>query len=164
MPERCYRPSNAGGEFMSRALYGSCLCGSLKYQISGELFMAAYCHCSMCRKSHGSAFRPRALLWSKDFQWLQSRECLADYASSPGVHRMFCSKCGSPLIAYSNQYPTIFNLALGTLDDDPGIRPEAHWHVASKASWFEITDDLPQYPGFPPLPPESLPSSSTPST
>jgi hypothetical protein len=144
---------------MARTLHGSCLCGSLKYQIDGDLFMAAYCHCSMCRKAHGSAFRPRALVWSKDFQWLQGRELLRDYISSPGAHRAFCSKCGSPLIAYSDQYPTILNLALGTLDDDPGVRAEAHWHVSSKAPWFDITDNLPQYPGFPPMPPDSAPLS-----
>jgi hypothetical protein len=122
----------------------------MRYRITGDLFMVAYCHCSMCRKAHASAFRPRALVWSKDFEWLQGREWLADYSSSPGVHRTFCSKCGSPLIAYSDRYPEVLNLALGTLDDDREIRPEAHWHVASKASWFEIADDLPQYPEFPP--------------
>jgi hypothetical protein len=62
-------------------------------------------------------------------------------------------------MAFSDRYPTIFNLALGTLDADPGIRPEAHWHVASKAPWFQITDDLPQYPGFPPMPSVAKPSS-----
>jgi hypothetical protein len=126
----------------------------VRYQISGDLFMAAYCHCSMCRKAHGSAFRPRSLVWAKDFGWVQGNDSVADYISSPGVHRTFCRNCGSPLIAFSDQYPAIFNLPLGTLDVDPGIRPEAHWHVASMAPWFEITDSLPQYREFPPLPSE----------
>jgi len=139
---------------MSRILAGSCLCGGVRYKITGDLFMAAYCHCSMCRKAHGSAFRPRALVKAQDFAWTQGEELIADYSSSPGAHRLFCRNCGSPLVARSDDYPTILNLALGTLDDDPGIRPEAHWHVASKAPWFEITDDLPQHPGFPPLPAE----------
>ena len=139
---------------MSRVLAGGCLCGSVRYEISGELFMAAYCHCSMCRKAHGSAFCPRSLVWAKDFCWVQGNDSVADYNSSPGVHRTFCRRCGSPLIAFSDQYPTIFNLPLGTLDADPGIRPEAHWHVASKAPWFEITDGLPQYQEFPPMPAE----------
>jgi hypothetical protein len=65
---------------------------------------------------------------------------------------MFCRNCGSPLISRGDRHPTIFNLALGTVDGDPGVRPTAHWHVASKASWFEIRDDLPQYPEFPPIP------------
>jgi len=139
---------------VSRVLSGGCLCGQVKYQITGELFMAAYCHCSMCRKARGSAFRPRSLVWAKDFTWIRGEDSISDYTSSPGAHRTFCRNCGSPLIAFSDLYPTIFNLALGTVDDDPGIRAEAHWHVASKAPWFEITDGLPQYAGFPPLPPD----------
>ena len=135
-------------------LSGGCLCGEVRYEISGELFMAAYCHCSMCRKAHGSAFRPRSLVWAKDFTWVRGNDSIGDYISSPGVHRTFCRSCGSPLIAFSDQYPTILNLPLGTLDVDPGIRPEAHWHVASKAPWYEITDSLPQYREFPPMPSE----------
>jgi len=138
---------------MSRLLTGSCLCGRLQYPIAGDLFMAAYCHCSMCRKAHGAAFRPRALVYAKNFEWLQGVEDLSDYASSPGVHRTFCRNCGSPLVAWSDQFPAILNLAMGTLDDDPGVRPEAHWHVSSKAPWFHIADDLPQFPEFPPQPP-----------
>ncbi len=100
---------------MPQILSGGCLCGNVKYEISGDLFMAAYCHCSMRRKAHGSAFRPRSLVWSKDFRWVQGNEAIGDYSSSPGVHRTFCRNCGSPLIAFSDQYPTIFNLPLGTL-------------------------------------------------
>jgi hypothetical protein len=140
---------------MSRVLSGGCLCGRVQYRITGDLFMAAYCHCSMCRKAHGSAFRPRALVRAEQFQWLQGEEWVADYCSSPGAHRMFCRNCGSPLIARSDEYPTMYNLALGTLDDDPGIRATEHWHVASKAPWFEITDDLPQHLEFPPQPDDS---------
>jgi hypothetical protein len=40
-------------------------------------------------------------------------------------------------------------LPLGTLDDDPGIRPQMHIYVASKASWFTISDDLPQFAVLP---------------
>lgn len=88
---------------MSRVLSGGCLCGSVKYEIDGDLFMAAYCHCSMCRRAHGSAFRPRSLVWAKDFRWVQGSESIADYTSSPSVHRTFCRNCGSPLIAFSDQ-------------------------------------------------------------
>ena len=137
---------------MKRVLSGGCLCGGVRYQITGELFMAAYCHCSMCRKAHGAAFRPRALVLARHFMWTKGEDLISDYSSSVGAHRMFCKNCGSPLVARGDQHPAILNVALGTLDDDPGVRPEAHWHVASKAPWFEIKDALPQYPEFPPMP------------
>jgi hypothetical protein len=30
------------------------------------------------------------------------------------------------------------------------VQPESHIFVGSKAPWFDITDDLPQYEGYPP--------------
>jgi hypothetical protein len=39
---------------------------------------------------------------------------------------------------------------MGTLVDDPGIRPTFHIFVGSKAPWHEITDALPQYAELPP--------------
>jgi hypothetical protein len=141
---------------MDRVLSGSCLCGGVKYQITGELFMAAYCHCSMCRKAHGSAFRPRALVLAEHFRWVQGKELVTDYESSPGAHRMFCRRCGSPLIARSDEYPTIYNIALGTLDDDPGIRVlRSIGTLRPRPPWFEIADNLRQFPEFPPMPANS---------
>jgi hypothetical protein len=52
----------------------------------------------------------------------------------------------------SDGRPDIVSIALGALDDDPVVRPQAHWHVAFKASWHDIADDLPQHEGFPGTP------------
>ena len=126
---------------------GSCLCGSVKYRINGRLFDALNCHCSMCRKAHGAAFRSRATLKAADFEWVQGEGCVTFYESSPGNHRGFCRVCGSPIVSKFDAHPNYLGLPLGALDDDPGIRPKVHMHVASKAPWFAITDDLPQIPG-----------------
>ena len=134
---------------MNRVVSGGCLCGGAKFRIDGELFMAANCHCSMCRKAHGAAFRPGALVKTEQFSWVRGEDLVKDYKSSPGMHRMFCRNCGSPLIARSDAHAGIIGVSLGTLDADPGIRPGAHWSVASKAPWFDITDNLPQYSSSP---------------
>ena len=126
---------------------GSCLCGSVKYRINGRLFDALNCHCSMCRKAHGAAFRSRATLKAADFEWVQGEGCVTFYKSSPGNHRGFCRVCGSPIVSKFDAHPNYLGLPLGALDDDPGIRPKVHMHFASKAPWFTITDDLPQIPG-----------------
>jgi hypothetical protein len=103
----------------------------------------------MCRKAHGAAFRSRARVAAADFRWVQGEELVTYYESSPGNHRGFCRVCGSPLISRFDRNPSVYGLALGTLDDDPGVRPQLHVFVGSKASWFDITDDLPQFPGLP---------------
>jgi len=78
------------------------------------------------------------------------------YESSPGTHRGFCSVCGSPVVnkvdpaAVTGGGVARMGIQLGGLDDDPVVRPEVHVFVASKAPWFTITDDLPQFGTVPP--------------
>jgi hypothetical protein len=124
---------------------GSCLCGGVKYQINGMLSQARNCHCSMCRKAQGAAFRSRASVNVSDFEWVQGENLVTFYESSPGNQRGFCRVCGSPIVSRFGG-TSYYGLALGTLDDDPGVQPQLHVHVANKAPWFTITDDLPQFP------------------
>jgi hypothetical protein len=130
-------------------LRGSCLCGGVKYVVKGRLSGAMNCHCSMCRKAQGSAFRSRAAVKSAGFVFVQGEELITFFESSPGNYRGFCRVCGSPILSKFDHYPDYYGLPLGALDDDPGTQPKLHVHVASKASWFTITDNLPQLPGGP---------------
>jgi hypothetical protein len=130
-------------------LSGSCLCRGIKYQIEGPLFAALNCHCSMCRKAQGAAFRSRARTRAADFRLLAGEELLTFYESSTGNHRGFCRVCGSPVVTKFDSDTSVVSLPLGALDGDPGIRPQMHVHVASKAPWFTITDDLPQFAELP---------------
>lgn len=126
-------------------LYGSCLCGAIRYEIGGPLSNVINCHCGMCRKAHAAAFRTRASVPAKDFRFISGEEVLSRYESSPGMFRCFCSRCGSSIISTFVDNPDVYGFPLGTLDDDPGVKPVAHVHVASKAPWHEITDDLPRF-------------------
>jgi hypothetical protein len=124
---------------------GSCLCRGIQYQVDDAFGRVVHCHCSMCRKATGAAFRTRAAVPSAAFHWLCGESLLSRYQSSPGETRTFCSVCGATLATFFRDQPEQIGLALGTLDDDPGVRPLAHVYVDSKAPWFEITDSLPQF-------------------
>ncbi|HET6146484.1 MAG TPA: GFA family protein [Polyangia bacterium] len=126
-------------------LHGSCLCGGIRYEIDGPLGRVVNCHCTMCRKATGAAFRTRAAVASADFHWRAGADLLARYRSSPGEERTFCRVCGATLVTLFRDRPAELGLALGTLDDDPGVRATAHVFVGSKASWIEIDDDLPRF-------------------
>jgi len=128
---------------------GSCLCGSVRYEIKGSLGRVNHCHCSKCRKAHGAAFGTYARVKRTDFALLAGKDHIVSYRSSPGVLRTFCKSCGSTLQFITEAGPGSFALALGTLDEDPGIRPSYHIFVDSKAPWFEITDGLPQHAEYP---------------
>ena len=126
-------------------LRGSCLCGGIRYEISGQLESPLNCHCSMCRKATGAAFRSRAGVRTAAFRWVAGESLLSKYESSPGDVRTFCRVCGSTLVTLFPANPEVLGLALGTLDDDPGVKPRFHVYVGSKAPWHDITDDLPQF-------------------
>lgn len=132
------------------SLTGSCLCGAIRYRIDQPLSGIRNCHCSICRKAHGAAFRTRASVLKENFSWLSGEELLTFYESSPGTHRGFCRVCGSPMISRLDHHPDEYGFPLGSLDDDPGARAEYHIFVGSKAPWYEITDNLPQYDELPP--------------
>jgi hypothetical protein len=125
---------------------GSCLCQGVRYEIAGPLGKAAYCHCSRCRKWSGSPLLGYAAVARQDFRWTEGEDLLGRFPSSERVFRVFCTRCGSTLAAWPSD-PAIESawVMMGTLDDDPGVKPALHIFVGSKAPWFAITDDLPQH-------------------
>lgn len=131
-------------------LTGSCLCGEVRYEIHGPLGPIVHCHCSMCRKAQGSAFGTISPVPAASFVLLKGEHALKGYGSSPDKERIFCRHCGSPLFSRRKSAPGTIRLRVGTLDDPLPHRPAAHIFTASKASWHEITDELPQYPQLEP--------------
>ena len=124
---------------------GSCLCGAVRYEISGALGPIVFCHCRQCRKSQGGAFAVNAPVQASQFRLLAGEEVLTEYESSPGKKRVFCKVCGSPILSKRANAPDVLRLRVGGVDSAIPGRPSAHIFVASNAAWFEITDTLPQH-------------------
>jgi len=124
---------------------GSCLCRAVKYQVNGELGDIVLCHCSNCRKATGSAFASVAPVKTAELQVISGRESMAEFQSMPGVYRVFCRHCGSPLYSRRPSMPDILRLRVGTLDTPLHAKPSMHIFVGSKAEWFDICDHAPQF-------------------
>ncbi len=122
---------------------GSCLCGEVSYEIRGNGVGINYCHCRSCRKASGSSFATNMAVATAEFVILDGEQSIACFQSSPGKKRYFCGICGSPLYSQHQVNEETVYVRIGTLDDDPGIRPSIHIHVASRAPWIEILDGLP---------------------
>jgi len=122
-----------------------CLCGGIRIEISGKVGPIVYCHCSQCRKANGTAFSANADVRSKYWRVMAGADLIREFESSPGAWRAFCSRCGSPIYGRRASAPDVFRLRLGILNDDPERRSLAHFWVGSKAPWYEISDDLPQF-------------------
>jgi hypothetical protein len=123
---------------------GSCLCGAVRYAIDGRISPIGLCHCSKCRKSTGSAFHAGALCRKTRFRWLAGEDAIREYRTPSGYTTRFCGTCGSlvPMFQDEGEYVV---LHAGALEQDPGSRPVHHIFVGSKAPWFEIADDVPQF-------------------
>ena len=124
---------------------GSCLCGKITYSVKRFIPHTTHCHCSMCRKFHGAAFATYSVATHQDFQWLSGEALLSRYQAANGTVRSFCRHCGSSLCFESKQSPDTIDIALATLDEPTNEKPSAHIYTDSKASWYNINDDIPCY-------------------
>ncbi len=124
--------------------HGSCLCGAVKYEIGQDLGPIGFCHCHNCRKVNGSAFLAATPIATENLR-IEGAAALKEYESSPGVFRVFCGTCGSPIFSRRDATPEMVRLRVGSLDTPVTSRVESHIFVSQKAPWFEIGDDAPQY-------------------
>jgi hypothetical protein len=126
-----------------RILSGQCFCGAVHYAVADAFGYAANCHCSNCRRTTGSAFKPFAGIARDKLRVTEGEDNLMIFGDENG-NDTHCKTCGSLLYSVVRAGAFV-HVAMGTLIDDPTIRPAAHIFVGSKAPWFTITDDLPQY-------------------
>ncbi|MEM6988198.1 MAG: GFA family protein [Pseudomonadota bacterium] len=122
---------------------GSCLCGAVRYRVNGALGGVDHCHCSMCRRQHGAAFATYADCDVDAFSWIAGEHNVAVYHAAGGGGWAFCRQCGSTLAGTDEGEVT--SVALGTVEGDPGVRADCHIYTGSKAVWYDIEDNLPQY-------------------
>ncbi|WP_246590209.1 GFA family protein [Marinobacterium ramblicola] len=132
---------------------GSCLCNSVTYEITGNLGIFQYCHCSRCRKFTGSAFAANMFVLPEQFRWTKGEELVARFALPEAKHfaTAFCRHCGSAL-PWMAQTGKAVVVPAGTLDGDPQLRPTQNIFCASRAIWFSDPDSLASYDELPPRP------------
>ena len=120
---------------------GGCLCGGVRYRVTGPLRSVVYCHCSQCRRTSGHFVA--ATFAAKDALTVVDDESLEWFASSEFASRGFCSRCGSSLfwLAEARDYVSIM---AGTLDEPTGLEAVEHIYVKDKGDYYDLKDDLPK--------------------
>jgi hypothetical protein len=126
-----------------RALAGSCACGRVGYRVVDAFRYAANCHCQRCRAATGSAFKPFAGVEREKLEITQGAESVL-IIGDENLNDTRCGACGSLLFSVVRD-GTFVHVAPGSLVDEPSVRPSEHIFVGSKAPWYEITDELPQF-------------------
>jgi len=124
-------------------LQGGCLCGAVRYVISGAPFAAEYCHCRMCQKSAGAAAPTWMDLRLDQLEWTAGRP--TEYESSASGRRGFCARCGSTLSYRDTGHPEYISLSIVSLDDTNRVRPTRHIYTESQLQWLTIDDDCERF-------------------
>lgn len=125
---------------------GSCLCGEVSFEVEHPFLFFQYCHCSRCRKSSGAAHGANILVKRGQFQWVTGEESVRRYELPTAEYFCtgFCTNCGSamPWLSRTGKY---FLVPAGTLDEDPGVRPERNIYWSSRAPWSVDISGLPTF-------------------
>jgi hypothetical protein len=127
-------------------LQGGCLCGAVRYEITAPLLSAGYCHCTHCQRRTGTGSSANGRVPQDGFRLLCGAQQLRAFQPPGGVPKLFCSTCGSALFSGDPLSDAEVAVRLGTLDRDPGIRPQYRQFVASAAAWEPLPEDgLPRH-------------------
>lgn len=130
-------------------IHGKCLCGSVGFTVSAPLTTMAHCHCSMCRKAHGTHFVTWAAAPLANFHWTGDTSLIQQVESGSDETRCFCRMCGASL-PIERPSSGLVEIPVGLLEEDPGSRPTMHIFVGSKAAAYDIMDALPRHEEFQP--------------
>lgn len=130
---------------------GSCLCGGVRYTIRGPFHVFRYCHCSRCRKATGSAHASNLFVAPDRFRWTAGEALVVRYdlPQARSFATCFCRLCGSPLPHATRSGEEIV-VPAGSLDVDPGCRPEHSIFRDHGAAWYEDPASLPSFAERPP--------------
>lgn len=130
---------------------GSCLCGAIRYHVTGKVVRFTLCHCGRCRKASGSEHTSNIMLAEAQVEWKCGEDLLRRYKVPEAEHYLstFCGHCGSPL---PRCIPEIGMIAIpaGSLDENPGISPQADIFWDSRAKWLEPGTERTKYEAYPP--------------
>ena len=126
---------------------GSCLCGEVKYELTGSINEVAVCHCTQCKRAQGTPFATNAPVELAKCKFSNNSDSIKAYFSSPNKKRVFCDNCGTPISFRSQAMSGMMHLYLAALDDPEKFQPTLHVSHEEKLRWYEIGDDLPTHKG-----------------
>jgi len=122
---------------------GGCLCRAVRYRIAGAPRAAAACHCRSCRLASGATPVAWTVFNRADVSFAVGEPLR--FASSPGVTRSFCGRCGTPLAYQTCDSPDTIDITTATLDRPDAFPPAKEIWLEHKVSWVPVNEALPHF-------------------
>ena len=120
---------------------GGCLCGGVRYRITGAIGSACHCHCTMCQRSSGAVVVTWVSVPTERFAITHGEPAV--YRSSAHAERRFCRNCGAQLTFRSEESPDEIDVTLGTLDHPENYPADRHIWTTSRLPWLRLDEHLP---------------------
>jgi hypothetical protein len=125
---------------------GGCLCGAIRYRVTGPPQSTSLCHCASCRRATGGPSLAWAIFDEDKVEIVAGT--LAIYPSSPGVERGFCAACGTSLTYARANRPGLFDVTTASLDEPEAFPPTKEIWTEERLSWEAANPALPQFGQF----------------
>ena len=129
---------------------GGCLCGSVRYAVTGEPKKFYHCYCKRCRKATGTGHASNLMMMNAELVFTQGEGMVKRYKvpEAERFSRQFCATCGSPVARVVPELDAVV-IPAGSLDDETPIKPQARIFWDSRAEWSCEADDLPKFAEYP---------------
>ena len=128
--------------------YGSCLCGTVRFEVQGEFQSFYLCHCRHCQKDTGSAHAANLFSQSARLTWITGEDAVTSFTLPGSRHnKSFCKFCGSALP--STHIAGLLVIPAGCLDTEVSLLPTAHIFISCKASWGRELEKAPKFERLP---------------
>jgi hypothetical protein len=122
---------------------GRCLCGKVSFEYQGAELWCGHCHCESCRRNCSAPFTTFVGVLRQSARFTGAAPAI--YASSPGVERLFCRDCGTPVAYRSDRFPDEIHFYAASLDDPTAVIPQFHVYWSERLPWIELADSLPRH-------------------
>jgi hypothetical protein len=123
---------------------GGCLCGAVRYAVEGRPLSSLICHCRSCRRASGAPSVAWITVDAARFRWLGG--VTQRFGSTPGVFRVFCPRCGTPLVYESDAMPGMLDVTTASLDDPSRFPPTRETWVSHRIAWEPLDGRIAQLP------------------
>ena len=124
-------------------LKGHCLCGAVRFEATGKPLWVVHCHCESCRRATSAPMATYVGFRAAQVSWTGQAPKI--FASSGGVERGFCARCGSPMCYVGERWPGEIHLFAASFEDPAALVPRAHVNVAEQIPWLRLADGLRRY-------------------
>ncbi len=125
------------------SIEGGCLCGAVRYRVSGTPYDVTHCHCTLCRRASGAPFVSWASFRSVYFSFTTGEP--SRFVSSTKAVRTFCHQCGTPLTFQLHEKPEELDVTICSMDTPEQVAPQDHTWTRSQLPWIRLADGLPRY-------------------